>query len=161
MPITHLPTHQTYFDYHRPTRRAATCASISGRKGFRASIGERARGDGKRRRIYGRPIAMWHPYFGEEARPEIQRIKDDLIARHGQEKALRMCEKSRNMVIFPNLVINDIMAVTIRAFQPTGPDSMDVTAWEMAPGRRDRQPAAAPAGFILVLPGAGRLRHPR
>ena len=44
-----------------------------------------------------------------------------------------MCEKSRNMVIFPNLVINDIMAVTIRVFQPTGPDSMDVTAWQMVP----------------------------
>jgi p-cumate 2,3-dioxygenase alpha subunit len=44
-----------------------------------------------------------------------------------------MCEKSRNMVIFPNLVINDIMAVTIRVFQPTGPAGMDVTAWEMAP----------------------------
>jgi p-cumate 2,3-dioxygenase alpha subunit len=37
------------------------------------------------------------------------------------------------MLIFPNLVVNDIMAVTVRTFMPTAPDRMDVTAWEMAP----------------------------
>ena len=126
-----LPTHQTYFDY-LANETGGNLASISGRKGFGRALGN-GHGVMENDAVYGRPIAMWHPYFGEEARPEIQRIKDDLIARHGQEKALRMCEKSRNMVIFPNLVINDIMAVTIRAFQPTGPDGMDVMAWEMAP----------------------------
>jgi p-cumate 2,3-dioxygenase alpha subunit len=44
-----------------------------------------------------------------------------------------MSEKTRNLLIFPNLIINDIMAVTIRVYQPTGPSGMDVTAWEMAP----------------------------
>ena len=44
--------------------------------------------------IYGRPIAMRHPYFGEEAREEIRSIKRELIARHGSTKALRMCEKA-------------------------------------------------------------------
>ena len=59
--------------------------------------------------------------------------KDELIARHGLDKALRMCEKTRNLAIFSNLVINDIMAVTIRVFQPTGPAGMDVTAWQLVP----------------------------
>ena len=126
-----LPTHQTYFDY-MANEVGGGLASIAGRSGFGRALGN-GHGVMENDAVYGRPIAMWHPYFGEEARPEIQRIKDDLIARHGQTKALRMCEKSRNMVIFPNLIINDIMAVTIRAFQPTGPDGMDVTAWEMAP----------------------------
>ena len=126
-----LPTHQTYFDY-MANEAGSDIPSISNRRGLGRALGN-GHGVMENDAIYGRPIAMWHPYFGEEARPEIQRIKDDLIARHGQDKALRMCEKSRNMVIFPNLVINDIMAVTIRAFQPTGPGSMDVTAWEMVP----------------------------
>jgi p-cumate 2,3-dioxygenase alpha subunit len=37
------------------------------------------------------------------------------------------------MLIFPNLVVNDIMAVTVRTFMPSAPDQMDVTAWELAP----------------------------
>ena len=126
-----LPTHQTYFDY-MANETGGGLASIAGRRGFGRALGN-GHGVMENDAVFGRPIAMWHPYFGEEARPEIRRIKDDLIARFGRDKALRMCEKSRNMVIFPNLVINDIMAVTIRAFQPTGPDGMDVTAWEMAP----------------------------
>jgi p-cumate 2,3-dioxygenase alpha subunit len=126
-----LPTHQTYFDY-MANEVGGSVPAINNREGFGRALGN-GHGVMENDAIYGRPIAMWHPYFGEEARPEIQRIKDDLIAQHGQDKALRMCEKSRNMVIFPNLVINDIMAVTIRVFQPTGPAGMDVTAWEMAP----------------------------
>ena len=126
-----LPTHQTYFDY-MANESGGGLGLITNRRGLGRALGN-GHGVMENDAAFGRPIAMWHPYFGEAARPEIQRIKDDLIARHGQTKVLRMCEKSRNMVIFPNLIINDIMAVTIRAFQPTGPDGMDVTAWEMAP----------------------------
>ena len=123
-----IPTHQTYFDY----MANGSATMMSDRKGFGRALGN-GHGVIENDSIYGRPIAMWHPYFGEEARPEIQSIKDDLIARFGRTKALRMCEKSRNLLIFPNLIINDIMAVTIRVYQPTGPNGMDVTAWEMAP----------------------------
>ena len=62
----------------------------------------------------------------------------NLIARHGQEKALRMCEKSRNMVIFPNLVINDIMAVTVRVFQPAGAGRHGRDGLGDGPGGRNR-----------------------
>ena len=126
-----LPTHQTYFDY-MASEAGSDIPAINRRQGFGRALGN-GHGVMENDAIYGRPIAMWHPYFGEEAREEINGIKDELIARHGHTKALRMCEKSRNMVIFPNLVVNDIMAVTIRVFQPTGPDSMDVTAWQMVP----------------------------
>lgn len=82
---------------------------------------------------WGRPIAKWEPLFGEQAKEEIDSIRADLVARFGQERARRMAETSRNMFIYPNLVINDIMAVTVRTFMPTGPDGMDVTAWQLAP----------------------------
>jgi p-cumate 2,3-dioxygenase alpha subunit len=36
------------------------------------------------------------------------------------------------MLIYPNLVVNDIMAVTVRTFMPSSPDQMDVTAWQLA-----------------------------
>lgn len=37
----------------------------------------------------------------------------------------------RNTGIFPNLVINDIMAVTIRTFYPLAPNNMNVSAWAL------------------------------
>jgi len=40
---------------------------------------------------------------------------------------------NRNMLIYPNLIINDIMAVTVRTFYPPAPVAVDVTAWEFAP----------------------------
>jgi p-cumate 2,3-dioxygenase subunit alpha len=44
-----------------------------------------------------------------------------------------MAEVNRNLLIYPNLIINDIMAVTVRNFYPPAPDAVDVTAWAVAP----------------------------
>ena len=126
-----VPTHRTFFEY----MAGAAGEDVSGvgkRRGFGRALGN-GHGVMEVDAAYGRPIAMWHPCYGEEVRVEMRGIKDELIARHGLNKALRMCEKTRNLVIFPNLIINDVMAVTVRTFQPSGPDGMDVTAWELAP----------------------------
>jgi p-cumate 2,3-dioxygenase alpha subunit len=64
---------------------------------------------------------------------EIDSIYRQLRSRLGDERADRLAHKNRNMVIFPNLVINDIMAITIRTFFPTAPDYMEVNAWALAP----------------------------
>ncbi|MCY4121334.1 MAG: aromatic ring-hydroxylating dioxygenase subunit alpha [Acidobacteria bacterium] len=128
----HTPfAHRSFFDYLAGAG-AGNVTAVGDRRGFGRSLGN-GHGVMEVDAAFGRPVAMWHPCYGEDARAEIQSIKDELIARHGLNKALRMCEKSRNLLIFPNLIINDIMAVTIRVFQPTGPAGMDVTAWEMAP----------------------------
>ncbi|MDT5226172.1 MAG: p-cumate 2,3-dioxygenase subunit alpha [Mycobacterium sp.] len=82
---------------------------------------------------WGRPVAKWEPLFGEDARTEIDRLRADLVARHGEERAHTMAEVNRNMLIYPNLIINDIMAVTVRTFYPPAPDVVDVSAWELAP----------------------------
>jgi p-cumate 2,3-dioxygenase alpha subunit len=87
---------------------------------------------------WGRPIAKWEPLFGEHAKDEITALRADLVAKHGEERASRMADTNRNMLIYPNLVVNDIMAVTVRTFMPLAPDRMDITAWEMAP--RGEQP---------------------
>lgn len=36
-------------------------------------------------------------------------------------------------VIYPNLMVNDIMALTVGTFMPTSASTMTVTAWEAAP----------------------------
>jgi p-cumate 2,3-dioxygenase alpha subunit len=88
---------------------------------------------------WGRPIAKWEPLFGEEARSEIDRLRADLVDRYGVERARTMAEVNRNLLIYPNLIINDIMAVTVRTLYSPTPDRVDVTAWQLAP--RDELPS--------------------
>jgi p-cumate 2,3-dioxygenase subunit alpha len=88
---------------------------------------------------WGRPIAHWVPSFGEEAQREIAEIRAALEARLGADRAHRIATTSRNLGIFPNLVVNDIMAITVRTFHPLNPGRMNVEAWSLAP--RDELPA--------------------
>lgn len=88
----------------------------------------------------GRPVARWIPIYGEAAKPEIERIREELVRRLGEQRAARVADTNRNLVVFPNLVINDGSSVTIRTFHPLAPDRMAVHA--VALGPRDETPAA-------------------
>ncbi|MEO6470432.1 MAG: SRPBCC family protein, partial [Aeromicrobium sp.] len=82
---------------------------------------------------WGRPIAKWEALFGEDAKPELESARADLAEEFGEERATLMCDYNRNLLIYPNLIINDIMALTVRTFMPTSPTNVDITAWQMAP----------------------------
>src|SRR5260370_1137845 len=45
----------------------------------------------------------------------------------------RIALYNRTLSVFPNLVVNDIMAVTIRTYYPLAPDFMNISAWALAP----------------------------
>lgn len=122
------PLHATYFQY-----LASIGTEISGGiTGVGRDLGNgHAVVDGEA--PWGRPIASWEPSFGPEAKTEIDKIRADLVEKHGEELARRMSETSRNLLIYPNLIINDIMAVTVRTFMPTAPDQTEITAWQLAP----------------------------
>jgi p-cumate 2,3-dioxygenase subunit alpha len=122
------PLHATYFQY-----LASVGTDISaGISGFGRDLGNgHAVVEGGA--PWGRPIASWEPSFGPEAKVEIERIRADLVERHGEALASRMANTSRNLLIYPNLIINDIMAVTVRTFMPGAPDHTDITAWQLAP----------------------------
>ncbi|WP_226998437.1 aromatic ring-hydroxylating oxygenase subunit alpha [Tardibacter chloracetimidivorans] len=81
----------------------------------------------------GRPIAKWMPGWGEESKASIERVYADLVRRFGEERAFRIANRNRNLVLFPNLVINDHISLTIRCTEPVAPDAMDVTVWGLAP----------------------------
>jgi p-cumate 2,3-dioxygenase alpha subunit len=62
----------------------------------------------------------------------------------------------RNLLVFPNLVINDIMAITVRTIWPVAPGRMDVTAWSLAP--KDDSPklrSATLTNFVSFLGPGG------
>jgi p-cumate 2,3-dioxygenase alpha subunit len=81
---------------------------------------------------FGRPVALWHPVFGEAAREEIEHIRARLVERHGAARAYRMAETQRLLHIHPNLYIHDIAALTIRVIWPAAPDLLEVSAWALA-----------------------------
>jgi p-cumate 2,3-dioxygenase subunit alpha len=82
---------------------------------------------------WGRPIAQWIPAWGEQGKHDLERIMVGLTERFGAERAQRIGLKNRNLLIFPNLIINDIMAITIRTFYPQAPNYQHINAWALAP----------------------------
>ncbi len=109
---------------------------------------------------WGRPIAHWVASFGEEKRAELEQIERKLAELHGVERAKRIAHMSRNLLIFPNLVINDIMAITVRSFFPIAPNEMLVSAWNLAPV--DEKPDARAMRFdnFLTFLGPGGFATP-
>jgi p-cumate 2,3-dioxygenase alpha subunit len=95
----------------------------------------------EREATYGRPIAQWISIWGDEAKVEIDAIYARLVSRFGEERANKMARYSRNLLVFPNLVINDIMSLTVRTFQPVAVDYMEVSAWAIAPAEEVGKPA--------------------
>ncbi|WP_028936969.1 aromatic ring-hydroxylating oxygenase subunit alpha [Pseudonocardia spinosispora] len=146
-----LPTHDTYFKY-------LVALGTDLKQGVQGVVRDLGNGHAvvEYSAPWGRPIAKWEPLFGEHSREEITNLRADLVAKFGEQRAGRMADTNRNMLIYPNLVVNDIMAVTVRTFTPTAPDRMDVTAWEMAP--RDELPALRQRrldSFLTFLGPAG------
>ena len=155
-----VPTHQTYLDYISSLGTDDTGESMATRLPGRA----RALGNGhcviETAARNGRPIAHWHPLYGEEAREPMARVRQRLVEKYGEERTFRMADVSRNLIIYPNLVINDIMAITIRYFEPLAPDHMEVTAWHLVPKEESDAMLATRLDSFLTFLGPGGFATP-
>ncbi len=150
------PLHKSYIDYLRVVGNDVSQAPV---RGFGKDLGngnavEEYEGN------WGRPRLRWDLRWGEEAKREIEANCRRLTERFGAERALRIAEWNRNVLIYPNLMINDIMGITIRTFYPITPDYMEVRAWSMAPA--DEGPAwrARRLDNFLTFLGPGGLSTP-
>jgi p-cumate 2,3-dioxygenase subunit alpha len=124
------PTHATFLNYVQ-TLNDGTATRAKGALGpFDLGNGHAVLELGA---PYGRPIARWSAMFGEEAKGEIADLRARLDERFGPERAHRMAECIRLILVYPNLLLNDISAVTLRYVEPVAVDRMDVTAWALAP----------------------------
>ena len=155
-----LPLHKSYFAYLQ-----GSGALFEGGSGASTLAGGcRALGNGhaviEYQAPWGRPVARWAPTFGPEARREIDAICASLCAHHGEQRGNRIADFNRNTLIFPNLVVNDIMAVTIRTFFPVRPDFMEVTAWELAPAEESGERLARRLHNFLEFLGPGGFATP-
>jgi len=108
----------------------------------------------------GRPVARWISVFGEEAKADIDAIRAELVARLGEARAKRVADTNRNLVIFPNLVVNDGSSVTVRTFHPTAPDRMQVSAWALGPRGESPRARAIRLDSFLTFYGPGGFATP-
>jgi phenylpropionate dioxygenase-like ring-hydroxylating dioxygenase large terminal subunit len=108
----------------------------------------------------GRPVARWIPIYGEDAKPEMAAIRSELVARLGEARAARVADTNRNLVVFPNLVLNDGSSVTVRTFQPVGPERMKVTAWALGPKEESAGARARRLDSFLTFYGPGGFATP-
>ena len=133
-----FPTHSTYFDYLKNVGALNMEAGWNNAGGRMTSLGN-GHAVIEYASPWGRPIARWVPSWGEEKRELVQRLRQGLIQRFGEERGMRIAESSRNMIIFPNLVTNDIMSITVRTFYPEAAGRMMVSAWAMGSKGEDAE----------------------
>jgi len=124
-----VTTHATYLDYLKNMAGGLVPVPLSGRS-FDLGNGHAVL---EYKAPWGRPIAQWVPLFGEHGKHEMESIYAKLAERVGEERATRIATHNRNLLVFPNLVINDIMAITVRTFYPVAPGQMMVNGWALAP----------------------------
>jgi phenylpropionate dioxygenase-like ring-hydroxylating dioxygenase large terminal subunit len=108
----------------------------------------------------GRPVAAWISIYGEDAKEDIARIREELVARLGEARAARVADTNRNLVVFPNFVLNDGSSVTVRTFFPTAPDRMQVTAWCLGPAEETEAQRARRLDAFLTFYGPGGFATP-
>ena len=153
-----LPTHKRYFlDFLADTgvdvhgmRIAGTAKSL----GHGHAVIENAEIP------FGRPIADWIPAWGEAKKAELEAIHKKLADRFGAERAYKIAKVSRNLLIFPNLIINDIMSITVRTFFPLAPDYIEITAWALAPKEESPEDRALRLDNYLTFLGPGGFATP-
>jgi p-cumate 2,3-dioxygenase alpha subunit len=150
-----MTTHATYFTYLKDlgTDLSVGVAGTAQQLGNGHAVIEYAA-------PWGRPIAHWEPRWGEQARHEIDRLREELIARLGEDRGRRVADLNRNMLIFPNFVVNDIMSITVRTFEPLAPDYMTVSAWAIGPRGEAADLRARRLDSFLTFLGPGGFATP-
>jgi p-cumate 2,3-dioxygenase alpha subunit len=148
--------HATYLEYLKGTTGGLVPIQLTG------SGRDLGKGHGvvEYRAPWGRPVAQWIPAWGDDGKKRVEAIYNNLVSRHGKERADRIALYNRNLHVFPNLVINDIMALTVRTFYPAEPDFMTVNAWALAPVQEDAGDRSARLFNFLEFLGPGGFATP-
>lgn len=160
----HLPTvHQTYISYIAQRHKMAGAPRINNQAMYQASraftLGNGH--GGIQVGMPGRPIASPSPFWTEEAAAEVARVRERLVERFGPERAARMADDSRLMVIFPNLAFQDTHSgFRFRQWWPKGPGLMQITQWELVPRGENAEIRAYRQELSLAFLGPGGFATP-
>ncbi len=153
--------HRTYFDFLDELSTEVSKADLleGWQPGRVWSLGN-GHAVGVGRASTGRTVAQWHPHLGEDTREEIQRIRERLVERFGEERAFRMADNNRYLLIYPNLFIHDFVYTTIRVYWPTSPERSEVTGWSLVPSELSSSLLARRLDNMLTFAGPGGFANP-
>ncbi|OFV73845.1 aromatic ring-hydroxylating oxygenase subunit alpha [Rhodococcus erythropolis] len=118
------PTHNTFVGYLRETGFAVTdhdqyAHDLGGGHGLLVLTGHN-----------GRIGMVWEPRFGETEKDRIVTKRAEMSERLGADRAATIADASRILFVFPNLLLFDLEALTIRQLEPVEPGVTDVRAWQ-------------------------------
>lgn len=157
-----FPVHASYFDYLRDQLAGTPGEGLIDKTLASYNTAGAARALGNGHAVLdsfvptGRPVAQWLPSMGMGTKAEIEARYDSLVRRLGEERAKYIAETQKNLVIFPNLVINDILSVTVRVIEPESHEKIRVTAWAMGPDDESEELRALRLdNFVSFLGPAG------
>jgi len=149
-----VTTHQRYFEMVTAARGPLDVSMFLDTRvldlgnGHAVSTGTPAGGSNM-----GRPLSA---AAQAEREARFQRI----AAKHGEGWVTRM-RGTRNLVIFPNLVVIDlVMGVVVRKIDPLAPDYMEVSGWELAPPEEGPELRRQRLDNFLTFWGPGGLASP-
>jgi p-cumate 2,3-dioxygenase subunit alpha len=157
------PLHATFFKYTQSLGAgdpAPALPDFPGAEGRSLALGNGHGVDIFAARDRARPIANWHPILGAETKDEIRSIRARLVERFGEERAYLMCNTNRLMLIYPNFALHDIAGISLRYFEPTGIDSMEVTVQTLAPKNESPQLLSRRLENFVSFLGPGGFAHP-
>jgi phenylpropionate dioxygenase-like ring-hydroxylating dioxygenase large terminal subunit len=123
-----LPVHTTYFEYLEKTEGIRLNLD-SLNEAFDLGNGHAAI---RTRGPWARPVARWTPALGEQNRARVEAAYAGLVLEHGPERADVIARIDRNVLIFPNLIILDMMGVVVRKITPTAAGHTRITQWSLA-----------------------------
>lgn len=121
------PTHNTFVGYLRETGYAVTDDDQ-----YAYDLGDghgmlRLTGHG------GRLGMIWEPRFGEAEKERTQQVRAEMVERLGAERASQVADASRILFVFPNLLLFDLEALSIRQLEPVSAGVTEVRAWQYVP----------------------------
>ncbi|PBC35892.1 p-cumate dioxygenase [Rhodococcus sp. ACPA4] len=108
----------------------------------------------------GRLGMLWEPRFGEEEKERTRKTREEMAARLGRERADTVGDASRILFVFPNLLLFDLEALTIRQLEPLAAGETDVRAWQYVPTDESDQAREIRLRTMASFVGPGGLATP-
>jgi p-cumate 2,3-dioxygenase alpha subunit len=149
-----VTTHQRYFEMVVAARGPLDMEGFYQTRGIDLGNGHAVvTGSPSGGKNMGRPLSA-------AAEAEREERFQRLAARYGEAWVERM-RGTRNLVIFPNLVVIDlVMGVVIRKIDPVSVDYMEVTGWELVPPEEGAELRRQRLDNFLTFWGPGGLASP-
>lgn len=162
------PVHSTYLDYmtwrqrkagveREPISDATSAETLKRTRSVAFKNGHGAMIHGAK----GRAIANPSPIWPDDVKQEVQRIWNANVQKFGEERGRQMCEISRHMCLFPNLIFQDSQTgVRLRQIWPVAPGLIDVMQWDLVPREEREDLRESRMEYSLAFLGPGGLATP-